>query len=580
MNPSSVDPSIQPSTGRVGRREWLIVAAVGLVVALFSLFVFPVREIPVSGSSWDVMQSGRWFAERGFLANQLQPRWAPPNDPAPFITYTHYPPLPFWIGGVVHSIVTDPQLRISTMMHLIRLVGVFALLTAYTLVRQLGVGVAAAALMTAMMAWSEWWLLVGGELSWCSWWPLFGLGAATAFVWGVKRHRSAWRIALTVALACCAAAALCAFDAWLWAPTFILALWCMTPRRAVPRRRRLLYAFVFTCAATGIGVTTRLMLNWWYFGSLGAVVRDLGQAYQWRSVAVLSGELTPENAVNYWVPSLQMSRTERTLLAMSGLPVRLARMYLPPGLPVWWIGGVTIGLALASWGMAIRGRRARGQSAWPNGLKTLIALAVAPLPFVLLLPSITIEQPFPLLAFGPAIALLLGLGFHGAMASIARVANALHARAGQGVTAVVVLAVVILVIVRLPQASGAAWRPPFEESRAAVQAVADIDGPLFVNVSETNPLMYLVPTGSRLALKPLGMASNAAFASIRPVRVLIIESLSLSRLQRQALEVAKTEQRTGLPPGWSLKWVDDPATMFPKVGPRSNVPKVGPRADF
>jgi hypothetical protein len=474
------------------------------------------------------------------------------------------------------------------MMRLTRLVAVSALLCGYLLLRQFGVGPAAAALAIALLVWSQqWWLWVSGELSWCSWWPLYLFAAVTAFAWGLHRSRGAWRAGLLIGTGCCAAAALSAFDAWLWMPTFLAALFGLMPRRAATIRRRLLVGLVCACAATGVGVGGRVVLNWWYFGSLHAVVRDLDQAYQARSEFVRPAEYTRENAANYWEVPRQprvSSRWEWIATYYRALPANLARTYWPPPPHGAWITTVAVALALPTWWGALRRRQRAPQAgdAWPSAARGLIAMTVAPMAFVVALPAINVQQPWGLLGFAPAVLLLGGLTLDAAAATLVRIVNYLQARVAAGaagptgpdtaagrapgvgraaVTTVAALTAMASLMVRLPATRGQNWPLPIGEFRAAVNGIADIEGLVFVNASDSNPMMYLAPVDSPVALKPVSMLRIGFFKDTRPVRLLFAESLG--HLRRSVLSAGERELRPGLPPGWWLITVEDRDRLWP-----------------
>jgi len=546
-SPLSATSLAAPGAGGQGlaRRAWcepLLIAAAWLVLVACSLFVFPLADLPASWSSWDVLHSGRRFADQGFMASRLQPRWVPMNDPAPYVTYTHYPPLPYWISGVVQSAVFEPQRRIHAMMHLTRLVAVTGLLLGYLLLRQFSVSPGAAAVSVAMLTWSQrWWGWVSGELSWCSWWPLFLFGIAAAFIWGFRRPRS-WRVALAAGTACCAAAALSAFDAWLWAPTFLAALLCLAPRHGASIRRRLLVALLCVCAATGFALATRIAINWWYYGSLDTTVRDLREAYQVRSAGERSDAMTHENAVNYWDVGTvsKLRRWELAAHVLHELPTDLVLIYLPAP-PFGSRIGPLIGLAaLAGWAMVARRRRDQHPpaSAWPTAPRALVAFTAAPIAFVLACPAITNEQPWGLLGFAPAVLLVAGMVWQGALTPLARAIGT------SGASALAAAAALGMMIVRLPTAYGHEWPRPFDECQAATRAIADLDGPVFVNFKDANPFMYLLPLDSRVALKP-AWAFKRFLRDTRPVRLLFAES------------VPQGERLPGLPPAWSFVVLED-----------------------
>lgn len=535
--------------------ETAIVVGVWLTLALISLLAFPVADLPASLSSWDVMHSGRQFADRGFVASRLQPRWSPYNDPAPYVTYTHYPPLPYWISGVVQSLVTTPQARIHAMLYLIRLLGLSALLVGYVLLRQLQVTPVAATVTMAALTWSlQWWIWISGELSWCSWCPFFLLAATTVMVWGVGRDARTWRLALATGIGCATAAALSAFDAWLWTPTFLVVLWCLVSRRSTQIRSRLAIACVLACASTGIAVGTRGVINWWHFGSLASVVRDLREAYEWRSASERPAGLTGENAINYKeLPHGDaLSHRQWITTALTTLPRTAMRAYLPRPPYGWWLAWCTLLLAVPScWA----GWLARRHESSPEPASTLgpwqvlLALLAAPLAFVIACPAINAQQPWGVLGQGPAMIVLAGLVINAAARTLRTVATTL---AWSTLVPRVVMAVLALaaIVVRLPAAQGARWPRPLAETQAAVEAVADLDGMVFVNIPNTNALMYLVPIESRLALKIAALLPAAYFKNTKPVRLLWVDAIEPDHQpDRRAVSLMPPRP---LPSGWRL----------------------------
>jgi len=544
---------------RWAAREVLLVIAAWLVLVASSL-LFPVTDLPNSPNSWDVLHSGRQFAERGFRASHLQPRWMPLNDPAPYLTYTHYPPLPYWISGVVQSVVRDPQARIRSMEHLIRLVGLTSLVCAYVLLRVFGIGVGAAALSGALLAWSQrWWMWSSAEMTWISWLPLYLLAGVAALAWGLGRARTAWRVALLVTSSCFAAAALSAFDAWLWIPTFLAALFLLTPRRASTARRRLLCALALGCAATGIGVGTRLAINWWHFGSLSMVARDLREAYQVRSAAErLPGQMA-ENAVNYanFPEAATLDRWGWIRVFYRTLPRSLVATYGPETAYAWWVAAAAVALALPTWwSRRLRRGSASHDPARPSAVQGLVALTVAPVPFVLACPAINAQQTGGILVHAPAVVLLCGLVLDAAVATIERAVGRFAEYGRSGVALLSAMVALALVIARLATPYGYGWMVPIEGGRAAAQAIAHLQGVIFVNTPDTNPLMFLLPIDSAVALKPLLVQPSRFYENTHPVRVLVAESPG--GVRPDVVTGAVTENLPGLPAGWSLIRVKEP----------------------
>jgi len=561
-------PGADGAPSRRLRNEAALVGLTWAMLALGSLWVFPVANLPASVNSWDVLHSGRRFAEQGFLAGKLQPRWMPLNDRAPYLTYTHYPPLPYWISGVVQSAVADPQRRIRAMLRVVRVVGFTTLACGYLLLRQLGIGVGAGAVAIALLAGSQyWWWWVSGELTWCSWFSLFLFGALTVFAWGLHRNRTRWRIALLASAAGWTAAALCAFEAWLWAPTFCAVLFLLIPHRATLIRRRLLIGLVFACAATGIGAGTRLAVNWWHFGSLDGVVQDLRQAYGIRSTVALSAGMTHENVVNYF--EVQHSSATGRWAWISryfrSLPDGLEGIYLPPAPTSRWIVGLSIVLAVPTWWAALTRRRqrqaARRDDVWPSSARALVAVAVAPAPYVLAVPAINVQQLWCILALAPAVLLALGCVFAATLTTVERAGRWLGALGRPLIAALApaaVLATLAVLVTRAATPRGIDWFLPIEECQTAARAVSGMDGVVFVNLPETNPLMYLVPLDSAVALKPVAVLGKKAFPESGQVRLLYAESFGRGR--DELLRGAEAAPLPGLPAGWRLLIAERAAT--------------------
>jgi hypothetical protein len=174
------------SPQRSSRVEVRITLAIWLALVAWAWFAAPVDELPRGPSSWDVLQSGRYFAERGFIESKLQPRWSAPAHRSQYLVYTHYPPLPYWVAGVVQSLVRDPLGRIDAMMRLALTIGISAVLCGFLFLRNVGIGVPAAAVACGALLWSAlWWGTASVELTWLSWLQLFQLGGVASLAWAL-----------------------------------------------------------------------------------------------------------------------------------------------------------------------------------------------------------------------------------------------------------------------------------------------------------------------------------------------------------------------------------------------------------
>src|SRR5262249_48875798 len=333
------------------RAEDVVVLGLALALAAWAWLAAPVGELPRSTHSWDVLQSGRAFADQGFLASRLQPRWAPPNQRAQFLVYTHYPPLPYWVAGGVEALVRDPLRRIDAMLRLVLCVGLGALLCGYRFLRNLGICVPAAGLARAALVGSaSWWPLTSGELTWLSWLALFLFGGLAALSAAFARWQARRRRRLAAALACATGAAFSAFDAWPWFPTLLAAFALLAAWQRPERLRPLLLAAALA-ALTSLGAAaTRLALNWWHFGSLEQVLLDVHEAFDARSVYTHPALQIAENRANYMeLPQrAAASRLAWTRELGRTLPARLLAMYGPEADVARWAWAFALALALAS----------------------------------------------------------------------------------------------------------------------------------------------------------------------------------------------------------------------------------------
>jgi hypothetical protein len=500
--------SVCAPSGPPGRGEMTTVLVVWVVLTLASLFFFSIGNVPPTDASWDVLHSGRRFADVGFIASKFQPRWTPRQDPAPYLTYTHYPPFPYWISGVLHSLVSGSQERIRGMLHLIRIVGIATTLLAYLMLRQVGVRASAAALAVSLAIWSQWWGWATGDFSWIGWLPFALFGGTTAFLWALRTPRRATRnLAIALGTSCALVASLSAFDAWLWFPTFaaVLCIGARGPRRGL--RKSLLVICALTVLATGVSGAVRMGINAWHFGSLEGAVRDLREAYQVRGSGDTRNLESAENQVNYKTyPKQSVSRWEWLRLYYGSFAQRLALMYLPPKGASWWVVGGVLLLASPAWaaGVLAGGRGAGGVRPWPSPLLTLCATQLAATPFVVACPAISVQQPWEILAHGPAVLLLAGSILEPALASLTWLSGRLMGAVGGHVLTAAAAAVAIgSPVLRLHTAELMDWPIPLSVFRAAADAAAQTDGVVFVNVLNTNPLMYLIPHTSQAAAKPV-----------------------------------------------------------------------------
>jgi len=72
---------------------------------------------------------------------------------------------------------------------------------------------------------------------------------------------------------------------------------------------------------------------------------------------------------------------------------------------------------------------------------------------------------------------------------------------------------------------------------------------VFVDLDSVNPLMFLVPRDSGLALKPI-WTQLPYLGGVRPLRILRIHGQG--KLSQRALAQLKPALEVGLPAGWEL----------------------------
>jgi hypothetical protein len=536
-------------------RRWL--ALVALALFSWALFVAPVGELPRSANSWDPLHSGRRFAEAGFLANRLQPVWAPPNARAPYLTYTHYPPLPYWIAGVVDVVVRDPFARIEAALRLVLGVGLGALLCGYAFLRRLAFRPASALLALGALVWSGlWWRFASGELSWVSWLQLFQLGSAAALACGLGAAGRARGRSLGLALLCALLGALSAFDAWPWFPTLFAVLACFALRSSSERLRPLLLATALATAASLAGVATRVAINTWHFGSLERVLQDAEEAYAARRTYAHARLEIAENRTNYMeLPQREAAPHSAWVVELlRSSPERMASLFLPEAPPARAALACAALLALLGAWLA---RRRQGPAPWPGRAAWLLALTGAALPFALLSPALAVQQWGPLLAFAPAALLTAALVAEGALGLAAAGARALLAAGGRrlgtapahAATLAFAAALVFSIVHRTPPAPSPGWPVPRADCLAAVAALASLEGVVFVDLDDVNPLMFLVPRASGLALKPI-WTQKLYLSDVRPLRILRIAGQG--KLSERELAKLVPAPLPGLPGGFEL----------------------------
>jgi hypothetical protein len=534
-------------------------AEIGLVLVVAALLLgwawlaAPVGELPRSPTSWDPLHSGRRFAEEGFLASKLQPRWAPSTEAAQYLTYTHYPPLPYWISGAIESAIVDPVGRIDASLRIVLCVALGALLCGYGFLRSLSLSPAAAAGACGVLVWSgQWWSFASRELTWVSWLQLFQLGAVLALGAAFAHWQTHARVAMALALAFAGAGALSSFDAWPWFPTLFAALALAAARGQRPRLRGLVWATWLAAGLSLGGAATRIAMNWWYFGSLEQVMQDVEEAYAARSTYAHGGLELAENRANYPELPQQLTTSHGAWVVEFGrmLPGRLAKMFLPAPPAARVAVAVAALLALPGWLLARRRAAEPPRAPWPGRLVWLVALALAGVPFALLCPAIAVQQVGPLMAFTPAVLLGLALAFEGLLAPLrARHAGVLARALGLALAA----AAAASPMLREPEPSPT-WSAPPAQLEAALRALAPLRGVVFVDLLDVNSLVFLAPLDASFALKPM-WAQARFLRNARPLRVLRIRGQGglpereLAKLQR--IELA------GLPEGFEL-WVPRP----------------------
>jgi len=551
------------NSSRRSQVEVRVTLAIWLALVAWAGFAAPVGDLPRSPNSWDVLHSGRQFAERGFIASKLQPRWSPPNHESQYLTYTHYPPLPYWIAGGMQTLVRDPRGRIDAMLRLVLIVGISAVLCGYLFLRNVGIGVPAAALAGGALVWShEWWTLATGELTWVSWLQLFQLGGIAALSWALGRWRERRRPALCLSFACACGAALSAFDAWPWVPTLLAVLTLLSARL---RRGLLPRLALLTCLAVLVsvgGAATRVALNWWHFGSIGRVIEDVSEAYGVRSTLADAKLEIPENRANY--ESRGVYRQTRSELALQGeshstwiaaffrvLPGRLSAMFLPEAAAAaWsWAWAVAAVLAVPGWLSLRRTGALLEREHEFRAPEWLLALTLAGVPFVLICPAIAAMQYGALLTFAPALLLAFAWICEGVLASLAVLTRGAPSGATprRALTFAIAAAVVASPILRGPGAAPA-WPAPPSRCEAAVLALAHLKGVVFVDLADANLLMFLAPLDSSVSFKPT-WSQRDYFPDVRPIRLLRI--VGRGRLAGRDLS-AQWVDVGGVPEGFEL----------------------------
>ena len=540
----------------MARSEARVLLAISVFLLAWVCFVAPVGDLPRSTNSWDVLHSGKHFADQGFLASKLQPRWSPPNGRAPYLVYTHYPPLPYWVAGVVHSVVRDPIGRVGAMLRLVLAVGLGAVLSGYLFLRTLGIAPLAASLACAALLWSaQWWGFATRELSWASWLQLFQLAGVAALAWALGRFERRWRRGLLLALACALAAALSAFDAWPWFPTLlgVLALLALAWRRDL--LRPLALATGIAGLASLSGAATRIAINGWHFGSFSAVLQDAREAYGARSTYAHEELEIPENRVNYMELPKQAAASHAAWIGefFRTAPPRLADLFLPEARAGRWALGLAALLGLAGWLVRRRRPPEGDREPWPGRLGWLVALVLAPLPFVLICPAIAVQQWGPLLGFAPAALLAAALIGEGVLALPGPWARGALGTpiARRTLIGVIAGAVAASPLLRAAGASAPSWPAPPAQCQAALRALSHLEGVVFVDLDDANLLMFLLPLDSPLALKPVWTQARY-LSGVRPLRILEIGEHG--KLRESELARFTKVEVPGLPEDFEL-WV-------------------------
>jgi hypothetical protein len=451
----------------------------------------------------------------------------------------------------VHTLVRDPLGRIDAMLRLSLIVGISAVVCGYLFLRNVGIGVPAAALACGALVWSaSWWVIATGELSWLSWLQLFQLGGVAGLGWALAHWENRRRrIGLLLTLACALAAALSAFDAWPWFPTLFGILVLL----AVRKRRSFLLPLVL---ATGIaavvslgGAATRVAINWWHFGSMERVVRDVQEAYAARStLSHLELEIM-ENRANFVEPPRPASHWDWIGRFGRNLPRRLLAMFLPDALAARWAWGFVAVLAIPEWLLGRRREPDGVRERWPSQLGWLVALALAGLPFVLICPAIAVLQYCALLAFTPALLLAGAWICEGVFASLTPLALGRlgGATLRRVLTLAIVGAVVASPVVRRPEPAPT-WPAPPIRCETAVRVLSQLKGVVFVD-DDVNPLVFLAPLDASVAFKPI-WAQKRYLSDVRPLHVLRIAGRG--KLPERELAKLHRIDVAGLPEGFEL----------------------------
>jgi hypothetical protein len=555
--PISANDSPFALTGNIpySPREKRFVWAGWLLLALLSLVVIPVSPMARQWGSWDAMHSGRRFAEEGFFASKLQPIWSPSNGAPTYITYTHYPPLPYWGAGIVESFVSTPDARIRAVNHLIRLLGVSVLPLAYVLMRRLNCSIASGLLVviitastTAILTYTKrdgsMWRELATQAVFYGWVVPFLLGSVIFYLQAIRPDNKKPFLPAFLGTLCCLGAALCAYQAWSWYPTMLIALfftgaYAGTGVDKKIQRKRIFWIWFAACWTIALAIAIRVGINYWHFGSMHAVYRDFVEAYQFRSTGVT--DLTvKENAVNYFESTpLSSSRLSLYWEFVKVFPVGMAKVCLPEGAAGWCI--LSLMAALGITGFAMRKRIASGLNANTpetspdaapkiNRRGVLLALALAPLTFIVVTPRIAVDQwqgeTFWML---PAWIALCGITMSYGLSLLELIGKRLAEFRRHIAVAItfVALASISLSMVSVTRLEIDDELISIEQAEKIAAAIKDYDGLIFTNLPNHNPFMFCLPLNTKASVKPTRDFKH--FKIDGPVALLVDSRLDFKR---------------------------------------------------
>ena len=546
------------------------VVAVWALLAVVSLLAFPVSPVPRQWGSWDSVHSGRRFAELGFLANKLQPVWAPVDHRAAYLAYTHYPPLPQWGAGVAEMLSSSPQGRIVAVHHMIRLLGITGLALIYVLLRHLACAPAAAALAVALTAASSrMWVEITTQASWYGWCVPLLLGSTACFIYALRSEAKHWKIGLATGVVLSLGTAMCAYQAWSWYPAFFGVLLLSAGARHSEQRtlrKRLLVGLLLSGSAVGLAIAIRVAINWWYFGSLETTVGDFMEAYQTRSTGSAQGVQIEENRANYYVQAFEGEKSRIDLLWQfcRHFAPGMLDACLPGGSSGRWIALTTFALGGAGW---LLGRRAPGRetrrapaASSPGPLAIWLALLAAPLLFILLCPAIAATQWLgESFWMFPAWIVLLGFSLHFALGLVSDLlARSIPSRAVVGTltSAAVILAIAVVPgrMARLEQPEETQREISLAEASALVRAFEDREGIVHADLRDHNLLMYAAPLDTRVVFRPLRILATQ-YVRGTPLPDSLTLLLRMDRRTPRIPEfrqIAVQRELLDLPSGWRV----------------------------